>query len=69
MHTEAKQTETPESGAEKGVLQALHGDEVASALKSLELPGFRQSIFKGRARKGAGGGVVAGYAIRSCTIF
>ena len=46
--------------------KAMQGDEVAHALKSLELPeGFWQSIFKSQVAGGRGG---ARYMIRSCTI-
>ena len=45
--------------------KAMQGNEVAYALKCLEVPeGFWQSIFKSQV-KGRG---IAGYVIRSCTI-
>ena len=37
MHSEAKQTEMSEFGAEKGLLQGHERRKVAHALKSLEL--------------------------------
>ena len=51
-HSEAKQTETLEFGAEKGLLQGQARRWVAHVLKSPELSeGFRQSIFKSQVRE------------------
>ena len=49
-HTEVKQTEISEFGAEKCFLRAMQGNEVAHALKrSPELPeGFWQSILRAK---------------------
>ena len=47
MHSQAKQTKTPDFGAEKGLLQGHVRREVAHALKSLELPeGVQPSTLK-----------------------
>ena len=54
-HSEAKQTEMWEFGAEKGLLQGYVRRQVACAPPNPELPkGFQQSIFKGKVRKGRG---------------
>ena len=54
MHSEAKQTEILESGAEKGLLQGHAKRWVAPALKSPELPkGFQQSTFQSQVKEGA----------------
>ena len=46
MHSEAKQMETSEFAAEKGLLQGHARRRVAQALKSPKLSeGFQQSIF------------------------
>ena len=59
MHSEAKQSETSEFGAERGLLQGHARRWVAHALKIPELPeGFlRQSIFKSQ---------VSGVGLRVC---
>ena len=45
MHSEAKQTETSEFGAEKGLLQGHEGEWVTHVPQTPELPkGFQQSI-------------------------
>ena len=47
MHSEFKQTEMSEFGAEKDLFQGQARRQVAHALKSPELPkGFWQNIFK-----------------------
>ena len=56
MHSEAKQTEILEFGAEKGLLQGHARRRVAPALKSPELPkGFQQSTFQSQVEEGARG--------------
>ena len=56
MHSEAKQTEILEFGAEKGLLQGHARRRVAPALKSPELPkGFQQSTFQSQVEEGAHG--------------
>ena len=51
-HSEAKQTEMSEFGAEKGLLQGHARRQVAHALKTGNSGGFQQSIFKSQVREG-----------------
>ena len=52
MHSEAKQTEILEFGAEKGLLQGHVKRQMSHALKSPELPeGFWQRIFKSQVKE------------------
>ena len=54
-HSEAKQTETLEVGAEKDLLQGHAGRKGGSYPKSPELlEGFQQSTFKGEVRERCG---------------
>ena len=50
MHSEAKQTETLEFGAKKGLLQGRARREAANALKKLCAPrsGFSRAFLKGK---------------------
>ena len=52
MHSEDKQTETSEFGAEKGLSQGRARRRVGHALKSPELPeGFGQSISESQVKE------------------
>ena len=54
MHSEAKQTETSEFGAEKGLLQGPCKEKRWLVLQRLELShGFQGSVFKGKVREGS----------------
>ena len=65
MHTEAK-LKLRNLEQRKVYCKAMQADEVAHALKNLELPeGFRQSIFKSQVR---GGGWVRGQIVHSSLI-
>ena len=67
-HSEAKQTETSEFGAEKGLLQGQAKSRVGCTPQIPELPeGFQQSIFKGKVREGRGCRLLGAGILCSCS--